>query len=80
MSALGKLLRSAKPQSMADQYAGVLTPDQLPEAARRLAELRQSLASATPTNSCGSALLRLARRARLLRDQIIRSVDGEGEL
>jgi hypothetical protein len=59
--------------TMESQYEGVLPPEKLPQAKNRLAEIEQSITTATPRNSCGTALLRLSKRARLLKAQIIRS-------
>jgi hypothetical protein len=60
-------------KSMEEAYAGKLPPEKLPEAKNRLAEIERSIRHATPQNSCGTALLRLAKRARLLHAQILRS-------
>lgn len=70
---LGQLLKSVKPMSMEDQYAGVLSPDRIPKAKEILAELGQIIAKATPQNSCGTANRRLSMRQRLLKEQILRS-------
>jgi len=72
-NSLGKLLRETKSVSIEAQYAGVLTPDQIPKAKETLANLERIIAATTSRNSCGTAFLRLSKRLRLLREQITRS-------
>lgn len=72
-SNLGQLIKSMKPMSMKEQYAGVLPLNRILKAKEIIADLEQILANTTLQNSCGSAMLRLSKRTRLLKEQVLRS-------
>jgi hypothetical protein len=58
--------------SIESHYSKPLTAEQVPAAKASIARMEESLRTATPQNSCGTALMRISKRLRLAKTQLQR--------